>query len=140
VGTRHASRESALKILYRADILRESDVARLIDEHFQEHPEEAACRPFAAALVDGVTREGKEIDARLAGALRNWKLERLGYLERAILRIGAFEILYYPETPDKVAIDEAIELAKSFCEPDSARLINGALDNVMNEKTGSGTD
>lgn len=82
---------------------------------------------YARNLVLGVEAHRKEIDALLAQHLIDWSLDRLGHLERAILRLGAYELLWEPDVPAAVAIDEAVELAKRFCSDEAAALINGVL-------------
>ncbi len=118
----------------------DENVGSKLEEYFSENPSETGQREFVETLVNGVIENRPSIDKILARALENWELSRLGYMERAILRMGAFEIAYQPATPDKVAINEAIELAKTFCELESIKLVNGALDHVMSEKTKSGRD
>jgi len=135
MGVRRRSREAALKILYRADIRSGESVEGLAEEYFQDNPEDASLSEFTQTLVSGVLAHQPEIDNELSGALDKWDLARLGYMERAILRLSAFEIIHQPSTPDKVAIDEALELAKAYCDSGSSGLLNGALDHVMNHKT-----
>lgn len=131
MGARHKSREAAMKTLYQADMRPGEDMGR---PGLSEDELEANIDPeFVRELVDGVIDNIDALDAAISGALVNWDLGRLGYLERAIMRLGAFEILFQPATPDSVAIDEALELAKSYCEAQSPRLINGVLDKIAQE-------
>jgi N utilization substance protein B len=134
VGSRRKSREAALKILYQAEFAPDQNISDKSEEYFGDNKSDSDQREFAETLVNGVTEHKTDIDERLTRALKNWDLSRLGYVERAILRLGVFEIIYYPATPDKVAINEAIELTKTFCQGESASLINGALDYTLNEK------
>lgn len=134
VGSRRKSREAALKILYQVDLIVDETAESKLDDYFLENPSEVKRRDFVELLVNGVCQNRPEIDRKLTQALKNWELSRLGYIERAILRLGAFEIAYQSDIPDRVAIDEAIELAKAYCELESAGLINGALDYIMNNK------
>lgn len=132
MGARHRSRETAMKALYQAEMRPGEDIGRpgaADDEHRENVDPE-----FVRELVDGVIRNTDTLDAAISGALVNWDIGRLGYLERAIMRLGAFEILFQPATPDSVAIDEALELAKSYCEAESPRLINGVLDKIAKSK------
>ncbi|VAX14870.1 Transcription termination protein NusB [hydrothermal vent metagenome] len=140
MSSRRKSREAALKILYQAEFSPNENIGEKAAEYFRENLSDADQREFAEILVEGVTERKTEIDERLGKALKNWELSRLGYIERAILRLGAFEIIYQPVTPDKVAINEAIELAKTFCQGESASLINGALDYTMKEKKRNGQE
>ncbi|VAX16889.1 Transcription termination protein NusB, partial [hydrothermal vent metagenome] len=120
MSSRRKSREAALKILYQAEFAHDENTDDKVAEYFAQNPSDADQREFAEILVEGVTGRQTEIDERLEKALKNWELSRLGYVERAILRLGVFEIIYQPVTPDKVAINEAIELAKTFCQGESA--------------------
>ena len=83
---------------------------------------------FVLQLVRGVERHLSEIDALLQSSLQGWNLQRLGAVERNILRLAAYELLHETETPPAVVINEALELAKLFCEPESLPLIHGLLD------------
>lgn len=134
MGARHKSRKAALAILYQADIRGERNPRSLIKGYFESGEGEGAQRDFVEELVTGVTNRLEEIDTALRRSLIKWELERLGYMERAILRMGAYEILFDPLTPQAVAVDEAVELAKDFCDQGSAAFVNGALDKVAKEK------
>ncbi len=87
---------------------------------------------FARSLVDGVRRNRGELDALLTGAADHWSLNRMAATDRNVLRLGAFEILYL-DTPNRVAINEAVELAKRFGAGQSAHFVNGILDRVLAE-------
>ncbi|MBI5816785.1 MAG: transcription antitermination factor NusB [Nitrospinae bacterium] len=134
MGARHKSREAALAILYQADMLKEENAGRLLSEHFAANETEGAERDFVESLVLGATSHIDEIDAKLAAALVNWEVARLGFMDRAILRLGVYEILYDVTTPDPVAIDEAVELSKDYCDAESSALINATLDRISKEK------
>ena len=86
-----------------------------------------------ASLVSGVRSHCKELDKLIEQAAENWSLKRMAATDRNILRLGAFEILH-TDTPDRVAIDEAVELAKRFGSAQSAQFVNGILDKLMHEK------
>src|SRR5688572_26284220 len=85
---------------------------------------------FARSLVSGVRRNRGELDALLARTAENWRLERMAATDRNVLRLGAYEILY-ADTPDVVAIDEALELAKRYGTAHSAQFVNGILDRFL---------
>ncbi len=88
---------------------------------------------FARSLVEGVRRHRAELDQRIASAARNWSLDRMAATDRNLLRLGAYEILH-GDTPPRVAIDEAVELAKRFGTAQSAAFVNGILDRLMHEQ------
>ena len=84
--------------------------------------------PYIRRLLQELDDHIVDIDERLAGALDNWRLERLSTIDRGVLRLGAVEILHVEEIPPKVAIQEAIRLAEAYGGPDSPRFVNGVLD------------
>ncbi|MBF0293428.1 MAG: transcription antitermination factor NusB [Nitrospinae bacterium] len=134
MGARHKSRQAALAILYQADIRGEQNPLNLLDVYFKSDEAKDAQREFVESLVMGVTSRIEEIDETLKRLLVKWELERLGYMERAILRMGAYELLFDPLTPGAVALNEAVELAKDFCDKDSVSFINGVLDAALKGK------
>lgn len=88
---------------------------------------------FAQTLLEGVLRHGQVLDALIQQHAKNWRLNRMSLVDRNILRIGVFELSYRPDIPGKVAINEAIELAKKFSTDDAVSFINGVLDAVLKE-------
>ena len=129
MSRRSRAREVALQALFQEDLNpRESSdqlapflKARLKDEELRE---------FALSLVLGVLRNQDELDALVEQKAENWSVSRMAATERAILRLGAFEIRY-AETPHRVAIDEAVELAKRFGSAQSSQFVNGILDKLI---------
>jgi len=95
--------------------------------HWLEPPETAE---FAISLIEGVRRHRRQLDARLSEAAENWSLGRMATVDCVILRLGAYEILH-GDTPDVVAVDEAVELAKRFGAARSGPFVNGILDRLM---------
>lgn len=112
-----------MMLLYRADLLK-GDVGEAIDGFASEHG--FAMPAYGAELARGVDARDAELDERIGGLLEGWTLDRLGAVERAILRIGMHE-LEAGEVPPPVVIDEAVELAKRYASPDAAKLVNGVL-------------
>lgn len=88
---------------------------------------------FAQTLLSGVRRNRGELDQLLAAKAENWSLERMAVIDRNVLRLGAFEILF-ADTPGRVAINEAVELAKRYGAKQSAQFVNGVLDRLLHEK------
>lgn len=127
---RHRSREAALQALYAADIGGAPDLARAqasleaLAEHF-ELP--AGARAFAKELVLGVATNRAEIDARISAVAHRWRIERMAAVDRNVLRLAAYEIVF-AGTPREVVIDEAVELARRFSDDASPRFVNGVLD------------
>jgi len=85
-------------------------------------------RPFARDLVLGVWRNKEDLDKLIGRASKNWRIERMSRVDRNILRIAVFEVLYMGDIPPKVSIDEAVELGKRFGTEDSGAFVNGVLD------------
>ena len=135
---RHRSREAALQALYAADIAGELDIARAeasldsLAEHF-ELP--SGARAFAKQLVIGVATERVEIDRRITEVAHRWRLERMAAVDRNVLRLAAWEIVF-AGTPREVAIDEAVELARRFGDDASPRFVNGVLDALARAAAG----
>ena len=90
---------------------------------------------FARELVAGVRRNRGQLDQTIEQVAENWSLDRMAATDRNAIRLGAFEILH-TDTPDRVAIDEAVELAKRFGSAQSGPFINGILDQIMNRRSG----
>ena len=126
---RSRAREVALQLLYQKDLNpggKRAQVARFAKNRLRD----AALQKFCLELVEGVQEHLAEIDSRLGSVAENWRLPRMAAVDRNILRMGTFEILYTPETPAAAAIDEAIELARRFGTADSPRFVNGVLDKL----------
>jgi transcription antitermination protein NusB len=92
---------------------------------------ETALTPFARELVEGVEACRSELDALISDNAVGWDIGRIAPLERAILRVALFEILHRPDIPDEVAIDEAVETAKTYCGLEAPAFVNGILGGVM---------
>ena len=137
--TRHRAREAAVQMLYQWEVGRVSmvEVGELFWTHGPAAPEPIsdALRTFATALATGVAATVADIDPMIAEATENWRIERMNVLDRLILRLAVYEFLHEPETPAKVIINEALELARTFSADDSVRFINGVLDAVRRTLT-----
>ncbi len=132
MASRSRAREVALQVLYQDDFRSETESGD--DESFlHARLADAELVKFARGLVNGVRRNRGEIDAELSQKADNWSLHRMAATDRNVLRLGAYEILY-SDTPNRVAINEAIELAKRFGSAQSAQFVNGVLDRLLEEK------
>lgn len=129
--TRSELREKAMVILYQIDILKsnkcEYNVENLINENLEVDNE------FVRNLVYGVETHLEQLDEIANGHMKDWSINRIDKTGAAILRIGLFEILYEEETPNIVAINEAVELAKKYSDDNVRKIINAVLDKVSNE-------
>jgi N utilization substance protein B len=133
VGRRRKAREVALQFLYQLDVRGEADPAGLADEFWTRHSVDPEARVFADALVGGTARHRAEIDGLIARYAEHWDLDRMAVVDRNLLRMALYELLWHPDTPAKVAINEAIEIAKKFGTQESSRFINGILDRIHKE-------
>jgi N utilization substance protein B len=133
VGKRRKARELALQFLYQLDLRGETDPAACAPEFWGRHPVDAEVREFADALVRGTMVHREKIDELIEAYALHWDLERMAVVDRNILRAGVFELLWAAQTPPKVVINEAIEVAKKFGTEDSSRFINGILDRIHKE-------
>ncbi len=128
-GRRRRARELALQLLYQRDIARtepEEMFART-DEYLNASPD---VKEYASRLLLGTVARQEELDERLAKQSDHWRLGRMPVVDRNLLRLALYELIYEDETPDPVVIDEAVEIAKKFSTPSSAPFVNGVLDGI----------
>jgi len=126
---RSRAREVALQVLFQDDLNPQHDAA-VADEFLAARLQGDELIEFARSLVAGVRRNQGELDELLSRTADNWSLERMAATDRNVLRLGAYEILY-TATPGRVAINEAVELAKRFGTAHSAQFVNGILDRFL---------
>ncbi len=144
---RRVGREYALKMLFALQLSKDQEETNQLLVNFWENfrfadddlgeplaaadvPLATSSRLFAESLVNGVVEFRSVIDKKISEIAKNWSLERMAPVDLSILRIGAYELLYLPEIPDSVVIDEAIEIAKRYGTKDSPSFINGLLDKI----------
>jgi N utilization substance protein B len=135
VSARSKARKQALDILYEADI-RSSDASAILSSRDidEEGPDGRPIRDFTKDLIAGVVTHKRKIDELIATYAQGWDMDRLAAVDRNILRLGIFEILWSNEVADGIAIDEAITLAKSLSTEDSATFIHGLLGRISSIK------
>lgn len=124
-----------MMVLYKVDLLPSGQVQDALDAFETEHG--FPLPKYARTLVEGVATDIEEIDAALDAHLTGWTLERLGAVERSILRIAMFE-LQRDLVPEEIAIDEAVELAKRYASPEAAKLVNGVLGGYVRARAAAG--
>ena len=131
MGDRRQAREFAVQVLFHLEFSPDdpSEVFDLICENFDSR---RSIRDFARKLVLGVCEKKKVLDKAISQASKNWRIDRMARLDRSILRLAAFEILFVEDIPAKVSLDEAVEIGKKYGGEDSGRYINGVLDNIYN--------
>ena len=134
MGSRRRARELALQLLYQYEMTESPP------EEMQENLEEwrgatDGIRQFADVLIRGTLEHIDEIDGELARQTAHWRLERLAAVDRNILRLAMYELLFHADIPHAVVIDEAIEIAKKYGASESARFVNGVLDGFVKRRT-----
>jgi N utilization substance protein B len=131
---RHRAREAAAQMLYQWEVGR-SPMPDVIETFWSHDQPDAAqlsedSRVFAAKLAAGVSVTVANLDPVIAEAAEHWRIERMNVMDRLILRLAVYEFLHETETPSRVIINEALELARTFSNDDSVRFINGILDAI----------
>ena len=133
MGRRRKAREVALQFLYQLDVNGASDPTDFEGDFWARHPVDAEARAFAESLVRGSKEHQARIDELIARYAEHWDLDRMAVVDRNILRLAVYELLLDAEVPPKVAINEAIEIAKKVGTAESGRFINGVLDRIHRE-------
>jgi transcription antitermination protein NusB len=129
MGRRRQSRETALQLLYALDMTR-VNVREVLHAGWTEKMLSPEIRDFTTTLVTGVIEHRDEIDAFIQECSTNWSLERIGLVERNILRFAIYELCFLPDIPPNVTINEAVEVAKKYGTEEAPAFINGILDRV----------
>jgi N utilization substance protein B len=133
MGSRRQGRELALQVLYQLDFQPDLGAQNALVRFFScfAPEEDAEARAFTERLVRGVGEAQGQIDQRIGQASRNWRLERMARVDRNLLRMAVFELCFEEDVPPKVAINEAIEIAKRFGTQETPAFVNGVLDRVL---------
>jgi transcription antitermination protein NusB len=129
MGKRRRARELALMALYELDF-RPVEVSLVLKEFWKDRAVPAEVQEFADALVRGTAERAPELDKLIQANAAHWSLARIAPVERNILRLAAYELLYRHDIPERVAINEAIELAKLYGSEESGAFVNGILDQI----------
>ncbi|HWQ41661.1 MAG TPA: transcription antitermination factor NusB [Desulfosporosinus sp.] len=130
--SRRLARETALQVLFQRDLTKETlNTVEIVDCWAAEFVVPEASRPFAQGLVDGTIAHQAEIDQTIASFAQDWTLNRMANVDRNVMRLATYEILFCPDIPGRVSLNEAIELAKRFGGEESAKFVNGILDRVV---------
>jgi N utilization substance protein B len=133
VGRRRQGRELALQLLYELDVRGTGDPGEIAEDFWRRRAVPDEVRTFADGMARGTKAHQVKIDELIGRFAEHWDLDRMAMVDRNILRAGIFELLWMPEVPPKVAINEALEIAKKFSTEESTRFINGILDRVRRE-------
>lgn len=127
---RRKAREFALQILFQLDIRKEKPTLTLFKRFWTEFEPDDEVRTFTEEIVKGTFKHLKTINEKILASAKNWSLDRMATVDRNVLRMAAYEILFRMDIPPSVTINEAIELAKKFGTDESGAFVNGILDNV----------
>jgi N utilization substance protein B len=142
-SNRHLGRIIALQTLYEHDFRREVgdsnfDLDEVLSRNIDRYKDMVDDKEFIGRLVNGVAKNEKELDERLHAVAPEWPIDQIARMDRVVLRMGLYELIYQKDVPPKVVINEAVELAKSFGGENSSKFINGALGTVLREREGTG--
>jgi transcription antitermination protein NusB len=129
---RSRAREVAFQLLYQRDLnprVSQADAEQFVQERLRD----PGLREFCRRLYEGALSAAETVDLRITEAAQNWRLTRMAVVDRNILRLGAYELLFVPETPPGVVLNEAIELARRFGSANSPAFVNGVLDRIRTQ-------
>ena len=139
MATRRDGREWALQIIFSLDLNTRTDLDKVFDYFFEIHAEsDEQTREFTESIVKGVVKNRFQIDGKIEAYAEHWKIHRMGVVDRNVLRIAIYELMFCKDIPPAVVLNEAIDLAKYFSNSDSGRFVNGILDRAVREQ-GSGS-
>ncbi|HUD03361.1 MAG TPA: transcription antitermination factor NusB [Patescibacteria group bacterium] len=138
-SNRHLGRIVALQTLYEQDFRRDCGdenliLSAILDRNIDRYSETIEDKDFIVALVNGVDKYQAELDKTLQPIAPEWPLDQIARMDRVVLRIGLYELLYEKDVPPKVVINEAVELAKAFGSENSSKFINGVLGTALRQK------
>jgi len=139
---RTRARELALQVLYQVDI-RKEDPSALLEDFWQQKISSkedltVSIKEFATSLVEGVLKNLDSIDKVISSYAENWQLDRMAIIDRNIMRMATFELLYVDDIPPKVSINEAVDLAKKYGDTESGKFVNGILDKISKKERKNG--
>jgi len=141
---RTLARELALQSLYQVDVSATTETpirrAEELDAFLQENSQDIEVRAYARTLIHGAMEMQEALDRRIALVAENWKLNRIASIDRCILRLALYELLESDDVPPKVAINEAIEMAKRFSTSQSGGFVNGVLDRAYRQMVAEFSD
>jgi len=127
--TRHSARELVLQVLFQLDF--HGTTEGWLEEFWAQQRPSKSVREFANQIVSGVQAQQEELDRLIEHSSENWSLDRMPIVDRNILRQAIYELVWIPDIPAKVTVDEALQLAKSFADDDAKRFVNGILDKIL---------
>ena len=129
---RTKAREIVLQFLYQQDIRKDDWLSNIADFELLKEVEDDVA-PFAIALMKGTLENISTLDDLIAKSAQNWQLKRMSMVDRNVMRMAAYELIYEPDIPAKVSINEAINLAKKYSDEESGKFVNGILDKIKRD-------
>jgi len=135
LGVRRRAREIALQVLYQSEFNQTEEALDLFWKNFEALK---GAMDFSERIIRGVEQHREDLDRIIERYSSHWKIGRMAHVDRNILRIAVYELLYCDDIPPKVAINEAIDIGKKYGSEDSGAFINGVLDKVKSEESGRG--
>ena len=127
---RRKAREFALQILFQLDIRKDKPTATILKRFWAEHDVDEEVQAFTEEIIKGTYKHLAAINEKIHACAKNWSIDRMAAVDRNVLRMAVYEILYRIDIPTSVTINEAIEIAKKFGTDDSGSFVNGILDSV----------
>lgn len=143
-SNRHLGRIVALQTLYEQELRAEAadaglDLKQILNRNIERYASTLQDKAFVEHLVDGVSQNSADLDKKLQPVAPEWPINQIARMDRLILRIGLYELESEPDTPPKVVINEAVELAKAFGGDNSSKFVNGVLGTLLRELEGTAT-
>jgi N utilization substance protein B len=132
MGTRRKAREKALQMLFQLDFHNEN-AETICRTFWAGNPVGEKVREFAEKLVKGTCAHRESIDRMISSTMENWTLDRLASVDKAVLRLATYELIYMADIPSNVTINEAVEIAKNYGTEESGRFVNGILDKIREQ-------
>ena len=130
--TRRDAREMAVQVLFQMDI-NPGDIDRALDWFWEDKKPDANARHFTEDVVRGVLQHQKKIDSMMQGYVDHWALDRIGTVDRNIIRVALYEMLFRHDIPPVVSINEAVDIAKRFSSKEAGKFVNGILDRARKD-------
>jgi transcription antitermination protein NusB len=133
MGVRRLGRECAVQFLYQQDLNPDKNLEHALKEFWKMTEPSKSAQDFAEGLIRGIADKIPEMDAKIKSLAENWDLSRLAVVDRNILRLALYEMLYCQDIPPVVTINEAIEIAKRYSTEESGKFVNGILDRAKKD-------
>ena len=134
MGSRRQAREAAVQILYLRDINPHEELGSSLRGFWESQSCDAETQAFAEVLVRGTLEKRAAVDEQIKKVTENWELDRIAAVDRNVLRLAIYEMMFRDDVPPVVYINEAIEIAKKFSTKESGKFVNGILDRIRKEE------